>query len=56
MLIRPFPQIVELSPGYWVCWPADRRRSPKIVRFREWLLEAAAADPAIREALTTLGR
>ena len=53
-LVRPFAQMVELSAGYWICWPADRRRSPKIVRFREWLLQAAADDPAITQALTEL--
>jgi LysR family glycine cleavage system transcriptional activator len=56
MLIQPFPQLVELSPGYWICWPADRRRSPKIVRFREWLLKAAADDPAITTALAAFPR
>lgn len=47
LLIRPFPEAVELSPGYWVVWPEDRRRSSKIVRFREWLMAEARADPAI---------
>jgi LysR family glycine cleavage system transcriptional activator len=56
MLIQPFPQLVELSPGYWICWPADRRRSLKIVRFREWLLKAAADDPSITTALALVGR
>ena len=55
LLVRPFPQLVELSPGYWIAWPADRRRSPKIVRFREWLLEAAANDPAIMAARAAIG-
>ena len=54
MLVQPFPEVVELSPGYWICWPADRRRSPKIVRFREWLLQAAADDPAITAALASV--
>lgn len=55
-LVQPFEQLVELSAGYWVCWPADRRRSPKIVRFREWLLQVAADDPAIARAMAVLGR
>ena len=50
ILVQPFPDLVELSPGYWVAWPADRRRSPKIARFRDWLIAAAADDPAIRAA------
>ena len=53
-LIQPFPQLVELSPGYWIAWPTDRRLSPKIVRFREWLLAAAANDPAIAAALAAI--
>jgi LysR family glycine cleavage system transcriptional activator len=55
MLVQPFPQLIEVTRGYWVCWPRDRRRSPKIVRFREWLLEQAAADPAIQRAHAALG-
>lgn len=52
LLVRPFRQTVELSPGYWLVWPQDRRRSKKIARFRDWLMAAAANDPAITEALT----
>jgi LysR family transcriptional regulator, glycine cleavage system transcriptional activator len=48
LLIRPFPQTVKLSEGYWIAWPEDRRRSKKIARFREWLLAEAAADADIR--------
>lgn len=47
LLVRPFPQTVQLSAGYWIAWPEDRRRSPKITRFRDWLLAEAAADPEI---------
>lgn len=53
-LVRPFSEMVELSAGYWICWPTDRRRSPKIARFRDWLLAAAAEDPAIAEVRSTL--
>jgi LysR family glycine cleavage system transcriptional activator len=48
LLVRPFGQSVALSAGYWLVWPHDRRRSRKIVRFRDWLVEAAAEDPAIQ--------
>lgn len=41
LLAQPFPQTVELSGGYWLAWPHERRRSPKIVRFREWLVNAS---------------
>jgi LysR family glycine cleavage system transcriptional activator len=56
LLVQPFAELVELSPGYWVAWPTDRRRSPKIVRFREWLIAAAAEDPAIHAAEAQLAR
>lgn len=32
------------SPGYWLVYPKDRRRSPKIVAFRDWLLARVAED------------
>jgi LysR family glycine cleavage system transcriptional activator len=47
ILIRPFRQTVKLSEGYFIAWPEDRRRSPKIARFRDWLKAEAAADPDI---------
>ena len=50
-LVRPFQQSVKLSEGYWIAWPEDRRRSPKIARFRDWLLAEAAADPDIAAEL-----
>lgn len=50
LLVQPFPHLVEFSAGYWIAWPTDRRRSPKIARFRDWLIAAAAQDPAIRAA------
>lgn len=51
LLVRPFPQTVELSAGYWLVWSHDRRRARKIARFRDWLVASAAEDPAIRAAL-----
>ncbi len=32
------------APGYWLVYPKDRRRSPKIAAFREWLLARVAED------------
>ena len=32
------------QPSYWLVYPKDRRRSPKIVAFREWLLAQVAED------------
>lgn len=50
LLVRPFGQTVSFHTGYYVVWPEGRRRSPKIRRFREWLLSVADADPAVIEA------
>lgn len=42
-LIQPSP--VSISNGdYWLAYPKERRRAPKIAAFREWLLAQAAAD------------
>lgn len=46
-LVRPFRQTIPASAGYWLCWPEDRRASRKIARFREWITDAAARDPAV---------
>lgn len=32
------------GPGYWLCYAKDRRRSPRIAAFREWLLAEVAED------------
>ena len=32
--------------GYWLVYPQDRRRTPKITAFREWLLARVAEDRA----------
>jgi len=52
LLVQPVPLSVKLIPGYayWLVWPEGRRRSPKIARFRDWILAAAAADPSVRAA------
>jgi LysR family glycine cleavage system transcriptional activator len=31
----------------WLVYPSERRRARKIAAFRDWLLDCAAADPAI---------
>lgn len=50
LLVRPFRQTVSFHTGYYLVWPEGRRRSPKIRRFREWLMSVADADPAVIEA------
>ncbi|HEX4095756.1 MAG TPA: LysR substrate-binding domain-containing protein [Caulobacteraceae bacterium] len=37
--------------GYWLVYPEDRRRSPKIAPFREWLLACAAEESGIGQDL-----
>jgi LysR family glycine cleavage system transcriptional activator len=50
LLVRPFRQTVSFHTGYYLVWPEGRGRSPKIKRFRDWLVAQAEADPAILEA------
>jgi LysR family glycine cleavage system transcriptional activator len=44
-LVRPFRTTITFSAGYWLTYPTDRRRSPKIVAFRDWVLKTVAEDP-----------
>jgi LysR family glycine cleavage system transcriptional activator len=47
-LVQPFDIVVPMGGGaMWLTYPADRRRARKIAAFREWLLSAVAADPAV---------
>jgi LysR family glycine cleavage system transcriptional activator len=46
-LAQPFETVVASSGGYWVAYDEERRRSPKIAAFRDWILAAAAEDPAV---------
>ncbi|MEN5145317.1 LysR family transcriptional regulator [Brevundimonas diminuta] len=56
LLVRPFEATVALAEGYWLCYPPGRRLTPKIVRFRDWVLAAARADPAVVEGARLAGR
>ena len=49
--MRPFPQTVAFHSGYFLVWPEGRRQSPKIKRFRDWLMAQAESDPTVVEAL-----
>lgn len=44
-LVRPYRQEIPFGPGYWLVYPKDRRRSPKIAAFRDWVLKLVAEDP-----------
>ncbi len=47
MLVRPFKQTVAFHTGYYLVWPEGRGKSPKIKRFRDWLMAQADADPEV---------
>lgn len=44
-LVRPFTPTMVMGGGYWLVYPKDRRRSPKIAAFRDWLLACVADLP-----------
>ncbi len=46
-LVQPFDIAPRYGGGYWLAYPEERRRVRKIAAFRDWLLEAVAADPAV---------
>ncbi|WP_282007960.1 LysR substrate-binding domain-containing protein [Brevundimonas aveniformis] len=46
-LVQPFETVASFADGYWLAWPAERRRTAKIAAFRTWILEAAAHDSMI---------
>ena len=50
-LVRPFAAAVAFSDGYWLAYPSERRRAPKIVAFRDWLL-ARIAEESLAAPLT----
>jgi len=43
-LVRPFQAAIPLRNTYWIVCPKATRALPKIVAFRDWLLEEVAAD------------
>jgi len=43
-LIQPFTATATYSGGYWLAYPRERARSPKIAAFRAWLLTAAGSQ------------
>ena len=43
-LVRPFRAAIPLRNTYWIVCPKATRSLPKIVAFRDWLLEEVAAD------------
>lgn len=45
-LVRPFDLLSTFRFGYWLVYPEHRRKTPKIKRFREWLLPLVREDQA----------
>ena len=39
-LVRPFDIAVDQAAGFWLAYPAERRRVRKIAAFRDWVLAA----------------
>ncbi len=44
-LVQPFEQLSTRGYAYWLVYPPERKRVPKIKRFREWLLDSMSGDP-----------
>lgn len=43
-LVQLFSQLSTRGYGYWLCYPEQRKRMPKIRRFRDWLIAELAKD------------
>lgn len=52
-LVRPFQAAIPLRNTYWIVCPKPTRALPKIVAFRDWLLDEVAGD---RHRLAALSR
>ncbi|WP_372786222.1 LysR substrate-binding domain-containing protein [Phenylobacterium sp.] len=46
-LVQPFDIVATIGGGYWLAYRRDRRRTRKIAAFRDWIVAAASADPAV---------
>ena len=47
-LVCPFEAYAHYGEGYWLAYPADRKRTPKIRAFRDWLLACIADDEVLK--------
>lgn len=43
-LVRPFPQALPVSYGYWIVCPKATAKLPKITTFRNWVLDEVAQE------------
>jgi LysR family glycine cleavage system transcriptional activator len=46
-LVQPFETVIPQSAGVWLAYPSERRRSPKIAAFRDWLMGIVDTDPVV---------
>ncbi len=53
-LVQPFDLLATSERGYWLVYPKARRRSPKIVAFRDWVLSEVAGDTERTSALAEM--
>lgn len=45
-LVQPFEQVTSRGYAYWLVYPPERAKVPKVKRFREWLISEIGRDPA----------
>lgn len=43
-LVQPFDLLVKADRDYWIVYPKARRRSAKVLAFRDWALSEVASD------------
>ena len=51
-LVRPFSLALPVSYAYWIVCPTATENLPKIVTFRDWLLEEATDDDRLLRGIT----
>ena len=54
-LVAPFGTAVPIGFAYWIVCPSVTAQRPKIVAFREWLLDEARHDEALLARLGNVG-
>jgi DNA-binding transcriptional LysR family regulator len=46
VLVQPFPATIEEGIGYYLVYPPERSKQPKIRLLREWMLDSAGGGTA----------
>ena len=47
-LVKPFDLVLSSNFRYWFVCPPENLERERVAKFRDWLLEAIANDPAVR--------